>query len=155
MFNTVEKIMKKKWLWIVIFVYIAFIFSNSLQAGTSSGSFSASITTWILNFISNFNLSFDFDTFHHFIRKLAHFSEYAILGVLVMIASKKQPLIKNFKLNYLIFCILPPSIDETIQHFVPGRYGTIKDVLLDISGFLCASIIVYFIIKLNNKKEVV
>lgn len=135
-------------------MYIAFIFSNSLQAGESSGSFSASITTWILSLLSNFNISFAFDSFHHFIRKLAHFSEYAILGVLFMIASNKQPLFKNFKLSYLIFCILPPSIDETIQYFVPGRYGTIKDVLLDISGFLCASIIIYLINKLNNKKEV-
>lgn len=144
--------MKKKWLWVVIFVYIAFIFSNSLQAGESSGSFSASITTFILNVLSNFHITFDFDSFHHFIRKLAHFSEYGILGILVMIAIFKAPLIENTKLNYVLFWIIPPTIDESIQHFIPGRYGAISDVLLDMSGFFCLSLLVYLIHKLNNKK---
>lgn len=143
---------KNKWIWILIFLYIGFIWSNSLQPGTDSGSLSKNITQMILDVLSYINISFDFDTFHHFIRKLAHFTEYAILGNLVMIALKKEPLIKNIQLNYVLFLVLPAALDETIQHFIPGRYGAISDVCIDMSGFLFGSLLVYLIYKLTHKQ---
>lgn len=144
--------LKNKWIWILIFLYIGFIWSNSLQPSTDSGSLSKNITQMILDVLSYINVSFDFDAFHHFIRKLAHFSEYAILGNLVMLALHREPLLKNIQLNYVLFLILPASIDESIQHFIPGRYGAITDVLIDMSGFLFGSLLVYVIVKLINSK---
>lgn len=145
--------LKNKWIWILIFLYIGFIWSNSLQPGTDSGSLSKNITQMILDVLSYINVSFDFDAFHHFIRKLAHFSEYAILGNLVMLALHSKPLLKTIQLNYVLFLILPASIDESIQHFIPGRYGAITDVLIDMSGFLFGSLLVYVIVKLINSKQ--
>lgn len=145
--------LKNKWIWILIFLYIGFIWSNSLQPGTDSGSLSKNITQMILDVLSYINVSFDFDAFHHFIRKLAHFSEYAILGNLVILALHREPLLKNIQLNYVLFLILPASIDESIQHFIPGRYGAITDVLIDMSGFLFGSLLVYVIVKLINSKQ--
>lgn len=144
--------LKNKWIWILIFLYIGFIWSNSLQPGADSGSLSKNITQMILDVLSYINVSFDFDAFHHFIRKLAHFSEYAILGNLVMLALHSKPLLKTIQLNYVLFLILPASIDESIQHFIPGRYGAITDVLIDMSGFLFGSLLVYVIVKLINSK---
>lgn len=144
--------LKNKWIWILIFLYIGFIWSNSLQPSTDSGSLSKNITQMILDVLSYINVSFDFDAFHHFIRKLAHFSEYAILGNLVMLALHSKPLLKTIQLNYVLFLILPASIDESIQHFIPGRYGAITDVLIDMSGFLFGSLLVYVIVKLINSK---
>lgn len=136
--------MKKKWLWILVFVYIGFIFSNSLQVGESSSSFSSEIAQMIMDL---FHISLDFDLFHHFIRKLAHFSEYFILGILVNCADHMSCLWKNKKQDLLFFGILPPVIDETIQYFVPGRNGAFTDVMIDMSGFYCASLLFYLIFK--------
>ncbi len=143
--------MKKKWMWIIVILYIGFIFSNSLQVGETSGNLSKGITLTILNFFHTIGIQIPFNTFHHFIRKLAHFLEYFGLGLLVVFAIAKQPLIKSKTINYFTFWIIPPSIDETIQHFIPGRYGCITDVLIDMSGFLVATIILTCILKRLKK----
>lgn len=140
--------LKKKWLWIVVFAYIGFIFFNSLQVGESSGNFSKEIALFLMN---TFHVTIDFDSFHHFIRKLAHFSEYFILALLVTGAIHVSPLFQNKKMNLLVFWILPPSVDETIQHFVPGRNGAFSDVLLDMSGFFVGFCILYLI--LHHKRK--
>lgn len=138
--------MKKKWIWILVILYILFIFSNSLQNGNSSGNLSAEITRTVMQFIQNKGILIPFDLLHHFIRKLAHFSEYWILGVLTVTALHHGPLLKNHFLNFMIFLILPPSMDEGIQHFVPGRYGCFSDVCIDMSGFLCGALFLYIIL---------
>lgn len=143
----------KKYVWIIVFLYILFIFSNSLQIGETSSAISGGLTQFLLSILHSFGWNIPFDTFHHFIRKLAHFSEYAGLGILVNYALRTAPLFKNLKFNYALFWILPPSMDETIQHFVPNRYGCIQDVLIDMSGFLCATLIYLFIIHKQVKKH--
>lgn len=145
--------MKKKWMWIIVILYIGFIFSNSLQVGETSGDLSKGITLTILNCLHHIGITIPFNTFHHFIRKLAHFSEYFVLGLLVVFAIAKQPLLQNKTINYLTFWIIPPSLDESIQHFVPGRYGCLTDVFIDMSGFLVATILLTCILKSKHAKK--
>ena len=78
----------------------------------------------------------DFDKLHHFIRKLAHFMEYFVLAILVLWATKDTPLFSNRLLTILLFMVLVPIIDETIQIFVPGRVGAIQDCIIDMCGYL-------------------
>ena len=71
----------------------------------------------------------------HPIRKLAHFSEYACMGVLVYLLFR--PWKKRDKSLYLIVILwvfLSAAADEFHQLFVPGRYGSLADVLLDTCG---------------------
>lgn len=71
----------------------------------------------------------------HPIRKLAHFSEYACMGVLVYLLLR--PWKKRNKSLYLIVILwvfLSAAADEFHQLFVPGRYGSFADVLLDTCG---------------------
>lgn len=132
--------MKKKYIWIVVICYISFIFFNSLQVGETSNELSSGITRHLYTLISQI-LPITFDTFHYFIRKLAHFSEYAGLGILVTYATHKAPLFSKKQYNIFLFCIFTPCIDETIQLFVPGRNGALLDVFIDMTGFLFAYII--------------
>lgn len=143
--------MKRKYFWILIFLYILFIFSNSLTVGEKSSSISGGLTTYLLNILHQLSIEIEYDTFHHFIRKAAHFTEYAGLGALVYISIQLEPLFKNKTINFLLFWILTPSIDETIQHFIPDRYGCVQDVLLDMCGFITGTIITYFLYKLTHK----
>lgn len=123
--------MKKYYRYIVVLLYIAFIFYNSLQTGTTSGGLSAQLTEIVSRFIK-----MDFDKLHHFIRKLAHFMEYFVLAILVLWATKDTPLFSNRLLTILLFMVLVPIIDETIQIFVPGRVGAIQDCIIDMCGYL-------------------
>ena len=128
-------------LYIVVFLYIGFIFYHSLMSGDASGSLSAQIAETILSMLEKIGLHFNFDAFHHFIRKLAHFSEYFVLALLVYQAAKKKPLFSTVLITLIIFGITVPLLDETIQLFTPGRVGALKDCLIDMSGYGTAALL--------------
>lgn len=75
----------------------------------------------------------------HYIRKLAHFCEFALLGLLLC-RSFSAFGVKNFAATgYILFLgLLTAVIDEYIQSFSPGRGSMVKDVLLDFAGVFCA-----------------
>lgn len=128
--------------WLTVFIYIGFIFSNSLMNGVSSGNLSLKIVKVIVNIIPNINQ----DVIHLYIRKLAHFTEFFILGLLLAATIKNYPLIKNKIINFNIFLIIP-VIDETIQNFVVGRVSSLIDILIDTSGLIIAAIFLSLIFK--------
>jgi len=67
------------------------------------------------------------------LRKIAHASEFAALGMVLTIFMKEGP---KTKVSLLVLCGLGVAlIDETIQLFVDGRSGQIKDVWIDLAGF--------------------
>ncbi len=67
-----------------------------------------------------------------FIRKAAHFSEYALLSALTILAIRKSKL--SFSLFFYVFVI--PYYDELIQLNTPGRSCQLSDVLLDSFGII-------------------
>jgi VanZ family protein len=78
----------------------------------------------------------DTDRLHFLIRKGAHFSEYFVLGLLVLNAVRRT--LRSIASMALTLCMIwatVPGIDETIQRFVPGRAGMLRDVFIDMSGF--------------------
>jgi len=107
--------------------------------GNSSNDQSGSIVTFISNILNIDNLEF----LSLLIRKLAHFTEYFILGILTINCFKDYKF-NNIFIYSLLFCIFYACTDEVHQLFVPGRSGNIIDVLIDSVGsiFGCGS---YFI----------
>ena len=140
----------KKYLWLIVLVWTAVIFAWSLQSGEDSGRVSGSLTAAVLNFLSRCGLDISYESAHHFIRKAAHFSEYAVLGALVFNAQKKAPLPGNDALIIGLWMICVPCIDETIQRFVPQRAGMASDILLDMCGFACAVMICLLLKKVRK-----
>jgi VanZ family protein len=63
------------------------------------------------------------------LRKIAHFCEYAILGFLLVRATRREPV--AFALG-----VLYAASDEIHQHFVPGRHAAVRDVAIDSAGVL-------------------
>jgi VanZ family protein len=82
----------------------------------------------------------------HFItRKLAHFTEYAILGFLAARAFRISPRLAISGRWFLISLTLIVTfalIDEYHQSFVPSRTGTLYDSLIDIAGGLTALFVI-------------
>lgn len=73
------------------------------------------------------------------IRKLAHFSEFACLGLLLGWLLSPEGGFRGFAAPALLGT-LAACVDETIQCFVPGRESSLIDVWIDIFG-VCAGIL--------------
>lgn len=86
-------------------------------------------------------------TYHAYIRKLAHLTEYGILAFWAARAfsnSSRAPLRRYWYIFSFLLVLTVASIDETNQSFDPSRTGSIYDVLLDCAGG--ATIILIFIL---------
>ena len=68
----------------------------------------------------------------HLVRKVAHFSEFFILGGLLAGLFDTRP--GRPVTAPLLWAVLCALTDETIQLFVPGRSSQISDVWLDCAG---------------------
>ena len=85
------------------------------------------------------------------VRKIAHFTEYFILALLVLNVVKDYKTIDyKWLLFILIMCIIYAISDEYHQSFVDGRVSSIKDVIIDSCGSLL-SLICYKVIRILKK----
>lgn len=74
---------------------------------------------------------------HASVRKIAHFTEYAILAFLSVRALSMSASIFLQKRRYIIafvFIAIVASLDEFNQSFEVSRTGAMSDVILDVSG---------------------
>ena len=130
--------MKKKINLILIIMWMIFIFvMSSFNANES-----ANQSNIMVQFISHiFNIN-NLELLSFMVRKIAHFSEYLILGILIYNYCLK------FNLSTLI-CLLYAISDEVHQIFIPGRSCQIRDIIIDLLGALCGILIIY----LYNKRK--
>ncbi len=89
-----------------------------------------------------------------FIRKLAHFSEYAALGLSFILplcafysGSFKK---KTLFLTSWIICIAYAASDELHQFFSPGRSPQIRDVVIDSFGALAGILLGLLLIRIRR-----
>lgn len=94
-----------------------------------------------------------FDFWHIFVRKGAHFTEYGVFCVLVIMLLKtyKKTNKSSFALAIAI-SFLYASVDEFHQLFVAGRDGNFVDVLIDTAGAVVAAFIFRLIEIILRKK---
>lgn len=82
---------------------------------------------------------------HMVTRKLAHFTEYAILGFLAaraFLSSPRRAISSRWFLISLTIIVVYALMDEYHQSFVPTRTGSIYDSLIDIAGGLTALLVI-------------
>lgn len=126
----------RAWLGICIALVLVtlLIWGNSMRTDTQSDQQSTSLLSWLTPWLSAVGIQPE--GFHTILRKLAHFSEYGLLGVLWTIELWLGPHSEKRRgtMERLSFCMLTAFLDETIQLFVPGRSGEIRDVWIDTAG---------------------
>ena len=122
-----------------LIIWMAFI-SFASTSGFSAGNTSRIIrplVLWLFPATSEETLAL----IHFTVRKVAHFVEYAILGILAArtFTSSSRPLIKRFWFSLSLFLVtLYALFDELHQSFEPSRTGSIYDCLIDTLGGLSA-----------------
>lgn len=119
---------------VLLLLCIAYIFHNSLEGAEVSGDRSFQLTQAMNGWL--------FDRFHvflmeRFIRKLAHFSEYAMEGVLVVsVIWAYERKTCQYAFHAALLGVLTALVDETLQLFSDGRAAQVEDVWIDFGGFL-------------------
>ena len=129
--------MRYFWLLLVV-VLTAVIFVNSSLPATESGKLSGFVAQFVVQLSRLLDIELKGDV-EHTIRKLAHFLEFACLGLLWCKTFASFRVSNRTSTGYiLLLCLLTAVTDEYIQLFSLGREGKVMDVLLDFSGAACA-----------------
>ena len=102
--------------------------SESHRASELVGSIITGMGKWFGIDVPQHNLDYN-------IRKLAHFLEFAILGVILCNVYVAFGVSHRTATGYILFLGLAVAVsDEYIQLHSPGRSALVTDVILDFSG---------------------
>lgn len=134
---------KDKVLIVLAIIWMGVIFMFSAQVSDESKSSSNKVTSAVVNTVISIkkeNISeekrqkiIEDKTF--IVRKTAHFTEYFILGlILILYLQTKEKLTTKYIILAIIFCVLYATSDEIHQLFVDGRSCKIMDILIDTCG---------------------
>lgn len=88
----------------------------------------------------------------HIVRKLAHFTIYAMLGFNTFYMYKNYG-VKHSALYALVTCILYACSDEWHQSFVSGRSPQITDICIDTCGALSLILLNIGVIRLRKSQK--
>ena len=151
---------------ITLLIMIFIFFQSSLPADTSQEE-----SDIIVRFLSRFT-DRDAEMLSFIVRKMAHFSEYTVLGLFISLTVKEHYHKKcyheehyseddfrkgHFYIRHfiipLILGVLYAVSDEIHQRFVPGRSCELRDVLIDTCGVLLGVIINMLCVRFAKKKD--
>lgn len=150
--------MKKIISFIVLILWMIVIFSfSSADANKSTGTSDKVITTMIEikdkitnNETPNNEKEIIVKNSSFYIRKIAHITEYLILGFLMF------NLLKQYSVTNIYYAIglsiLYSCTDEFHQLFISGRSGSIRDILIDSIGILIGTYL-YKLLFIKNKEN--
>ena len=159
-----EAILKRHYLsWVPAILIMMVIFSFSAKPAVKSAESSLTIAEVIMGIyedITDEKLENDIRMeflyqMDHYIRKGAHFIEYAILAAAIAL-----PLWilrhrgRRLWLLSMLGAALYAATDEFHQSFVPGRSCELKDVMIDTAGAALGAMLFILVIKLFYHKKI-
>ncbi|HBG76096.1 VanZ family protein [Eubacteriales bacterium mix99] len=133
-----------RYVWTLPVLWMCIIFAFSHQPGNDSSRMSGGITQIIESMAGFLNINTDRFDLHLFVRKSAHFLEFAVLGALFFAAfrpASRRPSPRSglrTGLRAQAAGMAYAATDELHQLFVPGRSCQVRDMLIDSCGVLLA-----------------
>ena len=145
------------WGTVLVWMIVIFLFSadNAVDSGKKSGFLLGILRRIFINEQEPARLEY----YAFLIRKIAHFSEYFVFGILVLNAWIQTVVLKEKKrwkvfAGSLICCVFYAMTDEFHQYFVPGRFASPKDVLIDSLGALTGIVLFSGILLHKERKRI-
>lgn len=143
---------------ILLMIMFSTIFNFSAQDGEESGSLSREITENVTKNVKSIQRmekskkEKTLDKIEHFIRKLAHFSLYTVVGILTMslMSTYKLTQMKRLGISLGVGVIYAIS-DELHQMFIPDRSSSIIDVFIDSCGVFVGILVVVLGLKVIKR----
>jgi VanZ family protein len=124
---------------VIWLVFISVASSDSFSANNTSRIIGP-LVLWLFPNTSPETLA----AIHFIVRKIAHFTEYAILAYLAARAFRTSPrlaLANRWFVAALALVVVYALLDEYHQAFVPSRTASIYDSFIDMSGGLITLVI--------------
>ncbi|QWB95252.1 VanZ family protein [Mycoplasmatota bacterium] len=142
-----------KWFYFIL-LFTSLIWMQSVFPGDISSAESGFLVRIAIDVLNLFNITIESDVLHHIIRKIAHFMEFFILGLLWLAFVLSQEKLENKYLFLMsIAVVLTAATDEIIQLFSIDRGPSITDFFIDITGGLIV-LVVYMLFKLLYNRNV-
>lgn len=143
---------------ILLMIMFSTIFNFSAQDGEESGSLSREITENVTKNVKSIQRmekskkEKTLDKIEHFIRKLAHFSLYTVVGILMMSLMSTYNLIQMKRLEISLGVgVIYAISDEFHQMFIPDRSSSIIDVFIDSCGVFVGILVVVLGLKVIKR----
>lgn len=133
---------------VLLILVLAFIWGHSMFSAVDSAEESRRVGQWITPFLEQFvglgNVT------DHLVRKLAHFCEYGVLGMILgALALLWKIPSAFFRGSYAFLLALATAVvDESIQLVADGRGAQVQDILLDAAGSLTGLLAVWLLVAL-------
>ncbi len=125
---------------LILWLALIFLASTGALAASNTSRIIGPLLRWLFPHITEMQLL----RAHFVTRKLAHFSEYALLALLAaraFIPSTRRWLHRRWLLSALVLVAAYALLDEYHQSFVPSRTASIWDSMIDTAGGTTALII--------------
>lgn len=139
---------------IMVFIFVMSGQTSQESDNTSSSFINSIFTLFMDNFkgLSESEKEVIIQSFQFIVRKLAHFSVYAALGVCSYSAITTYNLVKMKKFFLSLgLCFVYSLTDEFHQIFVEGRAGRLYDVAIDSVGALAGILFVILVLFIYKK----
>ncbi len=139
-------------------LWIGFIFGNSGDNGIESGNKSSHVQETVNQVIQNMGIHHQVS--EHAIRKTAHFSEFALLALLLsadifllfgLLPAKALTLQIGAFLPAVPLSFFIAMMDELSQKLSSGRSCQFTDVLIDTAGAICSVVLITAVYQLVRK----
>lgn len=131
--NFLTDLKRRRWLTAYAPLIVWIVVVLGLGSGLGSMNETSRIIRPLLEFIFPAASPETLTVYHGYIRKFAHFAEYAVLGLLA--ARAFRPL-KRPHIGALALVAATAAVDEVRQTFDATRTGSGYDVLIDLAGGL-------------------
>ena len=135
---------------LILWIGIVFVASSTAGASRNTSIIIRPLLEWLFPAATSATI----DIYHGYIRKCAHFTEYALLALLASRAffNSSKPFLRRFWFiwTFLIVAVVA-SFDEYNQSFNALRTSSVDDVLLDACGGLTMILIFYLTKNLHRK----
>ena len=136
-----QKIIKRS----LLIIWFGVIFYMSAISGDGSGNMSSGLLRELCVLFRVADIDAFVLKYHSLFRKVAHFTEYFILGLLLYINLKDRYKDYRLLLFSILVCVIYASSDEVHQLFVADRNGSLKDVFIDSSGAVCGVFLTHLV----------
>ena len=131
---------------LILWIGVVFIASSTVGASKNTSIIIRPLLEWLFPAASAATI----DVYHAYIRKCAHFTEYALLAFFASRAfwNSSKPFLRRFWFVWAFLMVASvASFDEYKDSFNALRTCSIYDVILDASGGLTMILLFYLIMK--------
>ena len=127
---------------LLLILWVAFIFSNSMDNADASTLKSGAVLALLRRILGSEGAALT----EFIVRKTAHFTEFAIEGVLLFLVVKGYTTRPLWFLGWpLLAGLMTALTDETIQLFSPGRSSQVTDVWIDFAGVVTGTLLAFLV----------